>query len=380
MKVVHIISSFGPGGAELLIKDLAINTRKDILVEVWAVGESESGEFEERYKKELFLNNVAYANIGKKAGRGRLDVVARIRKLVRIRRPDLINTHSELATFYTSLAIIGTGIKLVQTVHNTVIHYPFLQRILARVMTDKFVAISERCKSIIESSIGPSHKKIRLIYNGVNVKKFQCSDREISQEVRNLLVIGRLAVQKDHHTLLRAFAILKSRLSQEGIMVPVLNIVGTGALKDELMKLSQDLGLEDFVKFLGARSDIPEILRQCDIWVMSSRWEGLSISMLEAMASGIPIVATDVGSNSEVIENNINGSLVEKENPEMLAQAIYRLITDRERRRLYSENARLKVLDFSLQACLSSYTDLYLSLIRKNAGFIPVGGIKKVSA
>jgi glycosyltransferase involved in cell wall biosynthesis len=380
MKVVHIISSFGPGGAELLIKDLAINTRKDILVEVWAVGEGEDRQFEEKYKRELFQNNVAYANIGKVAGKGRLGVVARIRKLIQVRRPDVINTHSELATFYTSLAIIGTRIKLVQTVHNTVVNYPLLQKILARPMTDRFVAISEKCSSVIKHYIHPNEKKIRLIYNGVNVQKFQKHKREICSEVRNLIVIGRLAPQKDHHTLLRAFAILKDRLSAKGIPVPALNLAGTGSLKDELVRLTQELKLENDVKFLGARSDIPDLLYQNDIWVMSSKWEGLSISMLEAMASGIPIVATDVGSNSEVIENNINGSLVEKENPQMLSDAIYRLITDAEKRRNYSENARMRVMDFSLQACLSRYTDLYFSLVKNKEKLIPLGGIKKVSA
>ncbi|MGE5431534.1 MAG: glycosyltransferase [Syntrophomonadaceae bacterium] len=380
MKVVHIISSFGPGGAELLIKDLAINTRKDILVEVWAVGEGEDKEFEEKFKKELFLNNVAYANIGKIAGRGRLSVAARIRKLIQVRRPDVINTHSELATFYTALAVIGTGIKLVQTIHNTVVNYPFLQKLLARPLTDRFVAISERCRSVIRYSINPREKNIKLIYNGVNVQKFQKQKREICPEVRNLLVIGRLAVQKDHHTLLKAFAILKDRLNSSGIPVPMLNLAGTGALKEELMKLTEELKLGNYVKFLGARSDIPELLYKNDIWVMSSRWEGLSISMLEAMASGIPIVATDVGSNSEVIENNINGSLVEKENPQMLSDAIYRLIIDQEKRKNYSENAKMRVMDFSLQTCLNRYTELYFSLIRKKAKFIPVGGIKNVSA
>lgn len=365
MKVVHIISSFGPGGAELLIKDLAINTRKDILVEIWAVGKGEDKEFETKFKNELFSHNIAYAEIGKVPGKGWLGTIARIRKLIMARKPDVINTHSELATFYCSLAKIGARVKIVQTVHNTVVTYPFLQKTLARTFVSRFVAISDKCKEIIMHHINPGENKITKIYTGVNVQKFQRGNRVIRPEVKNLIIIGRLAVQKDHHTLLRAFAILKDRLLKEGITPPVLNIAGTGALKEELMELSGKLELQDYVKFLGVRSDIPELLHENDIWIMSSKWEGLSLSMLEAMASGIPIVATDVGSNSEVIENNINGSLVEKENPEMLAEAIYCLMKNPEKRKQYSENARIKAMDYSMQECLRKYTEVYLSLMKK---------------
>lgn len=380
MKVVHIISSFGPGGAELLIKDLAINTRKDILVEIWAVGQGADKAFEEKFKNELFRNNVAYANIGKVAGKGRLSAAAKIRKLINVRKPDVINTHSELATFYTSLALPGTGVKLVQTIHNTVVTYPFLQRILARPMTSKFVAISDKCKRVVQTVIRPKEENIALINPGVNVQRFQQKEREIRPDAKNLMIIGRLAEQKDHRTLLKAFVILRDKLRQKEVPVPILNVVGTGDLKEELINFSEELGIGEFVKFLGARNDIPELLLQHDMWIMSSKWEGLSLALLEAMASGIPIVATDVGSNSEVIENNINGSLVEKENPAALAEAIYSLMLDQEKRKLYSDNSKIKVMDYSLQTCTKKYTDLHCSLMGNKAGFVPVSGMKKVNA
>lgn len=377
MKIVHVISSFGPGGAELLVKDIAINTNRDMKVEIWAVGEGEDKNFEERYLFELSRHNISYAKIGKKAGSGRLKVISAIRAYIKTRKPDIINTHSELSTFYVSLAAIGCKVKLVQTIHNTVVTYPFLQRYMARIFVRKYIAISEKCRLLIRNIIRPADEKIELIYNGINIRKFQQQKRTISSEVCNILVIGRLDVQKDHNTLLHAFAILKQRLEKENKEVPRLNIAGSGPLKEELIKTAQRLKLTDEVNFLGARNDVPELLYKNDLWVMSSRWEGLSIALLEAMASGIPIVATGVGSNDELIDNNINGRLVEKENPEQLAEGIYGLMQDAGLRKLFSDNSMLKVVNFNIRECAHNYSNLYYSLIENKGGLLTLSGVNK---
>ena len=99
------------------------------------------------------------------------------------------------------------------------------------------------------------------------------------------------------------------------------------------------MNLGHIVSFLGVRQDIPELLKESDIYVMSSEWEGLSISLIEALTSGIPIVATNAGSNNEVIENDVSGIIVPTKDPEALAEGIYNLIIDKDLRERLSKEA-----------------------------------------
>ncbi|RJP73850.1 MAG: glycosyltransferase family 1 protein [Ignavibacteriales bacterium] len=361
MKIVHVISSFSPGGAEVLVKDIAILSARKYEVEVWAVGATGDENFEKKYINELISNNVGYVNVGKVVHQKRLWVVFQLRKLIKQRNPDVINTHSELATFYCAPASLGLKVKLVQTIHNTVIAFPRLQRYFAKPLIKKFVAISDRCKDLIKDVIKVKESKIALIFNGINIAKFRNTERVIRPDVKNILCVGRLDIQKDHATLLRSFAVLKSKLLESGFKIPKLNLIGIGVLQKELEILSLELGLSDDVIFWKARNDIPEKLIENDIWVMSSRWEGLSIALLEAFSSGIPVIATNVGSNAEVIDDNVNGSLVEKENPEQLAEALFRLIKDVKLRETFSANAQLKAKTYTIESCVTNYLVMYNS-------------------
>ncbi len=361
MKIVHVISSFSPGGAEVLVKDIAIVSAKKCEVEVWAVGATGDENFEKKYITELISNNVGYVNVGKVVHQKRLWVIFQLRKLIKQRNPDVINTHSELATFYCAPASLGLKVKLVQTIHNTVIAFPRLQRYFAKPLINKFVAISDKCKDLIKDVIKVKESKIALIFNGINIAKFQHKERIIQPDVKNILCIGRLDIQKDHATLLRSFAILKLKLIESGIRIPKLNLIGIGVLQKELEILSLELGLNDDVIFWKARNDIPEKLIENDIWVMSSRWEGLSIALLEAFSSGIPVIATNVGSNAEVIDDNVNGLLVEKENPDKLADALFKLIKNFKLRETFSANAQHKAKTYTIESCVTNYLVMYNS-------------------
>ncbi|MDP4173274.1 MAG: glycosyltransferase family 4 protein [Bacteroidota bacterium] len=363
MKIVHLLSSFSAGGAELLVKDIALNTDRSVDVEVWAMGNTSDENFEKNYIDELLTHNIRAVNVGKAAGRNHISAIIKLRGLLKESKPDVVNAHSELCTFYLVLASIGLGILLLETIHNTVINYVRLQKYLAKPFLKKFVAISRKCSAVIQSILGVDTKDIELVYNGIDIKKFQQKVRTIDPIVSNIIVIGRLDVQKDHHTLLKAYRILVNELKENSLQIPRLNIVGKGILLNELLKLAKEMNIDEYVNFLGVRNDISELLYQNDLWVMSSKWEGLSIALLEAMASGIPIIATNVGSNDELIDNGVNGTLVEKESPEELAGEIYRLIYDREKRCRYSEIAKEKALGFNIKQCADNYTKLYRSLL-----------------
>lgn len=362
MKIVHVISSFGPGGAEILIRDIAIRSTADAKVEIWAIGKAEDPQFETDFLTELLKMNVGYTIIGKTPGKQRLWVIQKIFRLIRDKKPDIINTHSELATFYVAAVRLLQKFRFVQTIHNTVIEYPLLQKILARNTVDRFVAISDRCRAEIKKIIRPPDDRITLIFNGISINKFRCR-RFIRKEVKHILNIGRLNHQKDHITLLNAYSAVIDDMRKRNKRIPVLSIVGTGPLEEILMKETQKLSICDYIVFMGVRKNIPELLASHDIFVLSSRWEGLSIALLEAMASGIPVVATNVGSNDEIINDGVNGELAVKEDASDLAEKMLKLINDYDLRKKYSVMSVKKSPLFDIEQCTGKYLMLYREVV-----------------
>lgn len=140
-----------------------------------------------------------------------------------------------------------------------------------------------------------------------------------------------------------------------------LVIVGDGEIKAELQKETIRLGIEQNVHFLGTRLDIPELLRLFNIYVLPSIWEGMPLVLLEAMAAGCPVIATNVGGVSKVIKNKHNGLLVDSKNPNQLASAIKLLLSDKELRSEYSRNGINTFQEhFSAEIMTRQYEKLYL--------------------
>jgi glycosyltransferase involved in cell wall biosynthesis len=166
-----------------------------------------------------------------------------------------------------------------------------------------------------------------VVPNGVDTERFAPS-AEKRQRVRAefgfgdefvWMAVGRLVVQKDFPNLLRAFAQLRDRKS-------VLLIAGNGVLRDELGSCAAELGIADRVRFAGVRPDISGWYNAADAYVMSSIFEGLSIALLEAAASGLPFAVTDVGGNREIVLDDVNGYLVPSQNSAALGSAMQRLM------------------------------------------------------
>lgn len=363
LKIVHTMSSFSSGGAETLIRELALQQAKTEEVEVWAMNPSRDKNFEKDLLERFAKANIKTELVGEKPRSERLKKILRIRKLINERKPDAINAHSEAHAAFLAMASMDMGANLFQTVHSTVINFRLLQKYYTTPFLKKYIAISAKCKEIIARELAPPDKKIQVIYNGIDLGRFRCADRKIRPEVKNILILGRLAPEKDHANMLHAFRMLCDKLKSELKPVPKLNIVGDGQLRAPLESLVKELALNDNVIFHGVKLNIPEILLENDLLVMSSKWEGLSIALLEAVASGIPIIATDVGSNNEIVYNDYNGRLVEKENSEQLADAIYGLMSNPEKRAEYSANSSLVADKYDIKITADSYNSLYREAI-----------------
>lgn len=369
MKIAQVIGSCTPGGAEVFAKNLCKELKQaGHKVEVWVLSgmidvdtrNDELRKFEQSYVKDLEESDVKVRFAGKRPRKDWQKTKSALTTFFRDFKPDIVHCHLENVAFHTCRSIAGK-VPIVQTIHNVDISHPYVQRFYLLEKLTANVAISKNVYSIISDILGP-RARIYTIHNGIPISNF-LQKRTVDKDVRNIVTIGRLEKQKDYPNLLSAISMLKNRLLANGMPLINVNIVGSGSLENELRNLTLKMGLSDIVNFLGIRNDIPELLMNNDIYVMASEWEGLSISLIEALASGIPIVATNAGSNSEIVDNGVNGIIVPTKNPEALSEAIYSLILDQELRRRFSIEAQSKAKIFSIEQCAENHIRMYEEIL-----------------
>ena len=220
MKIVHIISSFTPGGAEVFVKNLSLYQSLSAEVEVWALFGVENEQFTKKMRRELQKEGVKSIVLDKRPHKDRLKVLAKLRKNISKSSPDIINSHLENVTFFSTLSNLGSGIPIVQTIHSTRVSRPKLQKIFINTFIDKFVAVSEKTKSVLTKSVGIPERKAEVIYNGIKCKNFSARDRTFTDTVTKLLAIGRLEREKNFSGLLKSFRSVIDTLKEEGYITP----------------------------------------------------------------------------------------------------------------------------------------------------------------
>ena len=367
MKIINVIGSCGAGGAEILVKDLLIEMKEQGAdVGLWimtrvkdmAGAEKVNLDFENTFLDELELFSIPYDFVNKRPNKDWLKTTWRLNQLYNKCRPSIIHSHLESVSFHVARSLFFRRASLFQTIHNTRIENSLVAKYLFPRAFKGFVAISELVNDVAKQG-GLPNNKIYIILNGVNIDRFVNEGRSIHQRVKSIISIGRLTKQKNFENLISAIAILKAKLNGSGIELPKVYIAGDGELRDQLQTLINENKLENDMQLLGIQKDIPALLGKNDIYVMSSEWEGLSISLIEALASGIPVVATDAGSNREIIDHEKNGIIVPVKDPQALANGIFRLLNDRELRSRFSKAAAEKASVFSISECASRHLDLY---------------------
>ena len=235
-------------------------------------------------------------------------------------------------------------------------------------LVDRFVTVSDDLRRWLIDTVHISRRKVRTIHNGVDTRRFSDQDREgarralgIDERARVIGTVGRLDPVKDHATLMRAFARVVTARPEA-----VLAIVGDGPSRGALETLAADLGLAARVRLLGARADVARLLGGFDVFALPSIGEGISNTVLEAMATGLPVVATRVGGNPELVEDGVNGRLVPPRDPTALSEALESYLSDPLVRALHGKASRQRaVTQFDLPAMLEAYRTLYVSLARR---------------
>lgn len=363
MIITHVVENLNRGGLERVVIDL-------IGVQQAAGHRCQVACLFERgaLAAELDAIGVPVIACGKQRGFD-LAAVRRLRAAIRAHGTEVLNTHNAMAHYYAAIASPGLRLRRINTRHSmgvTARHRrrDWLYR-ASMIGTDTVISVSRAAlEAALAQHLVPAAKAV-AIPNGIPIGEFRPRSDEARRRLAETLglpagsavlgTVGRLHPAKDHALLLRAFAQLVTGHPQAALVV-----VGDGALRTDLERDAEALGIADRVRFLGDRSDVKALLCAFDLFVMSSRTEGYSIALVEACAAALPIVATAVGGNPEIVEDGRNGLIVPPGDAAALTAALVALLTDSPRRAAMGEAARHWALaNGSVEAMAERYQAVY---------------------
>lgn len=352
IKVAIILPGFDVGGTENMVANLVQNINKSEFDVMVISLKPANGS----HVQKLIENSgvkISYAD--KKPGLS-LSVWFRVYHILKKFRPDII--HSNMYPFaFTVPYLYMNDIMLLHTIHNKPINeYKKKYFKVARKLYKDDKAIPVAISDIIKKEMLELYEihHIECIYNPVNISKFYNErNYEFTGRKVRFINVARMMLQKNQRLLVDAFAEAYAKTNGNC----ELYFVGDGELRKELETRVADLGIQGAVTFCGSVPNVPDYLAKSDVFVLSSNYEGLPLSGLEAMASGLPIVSTEVGGMADIVTDN--GILVEKGDTEGLASALISYVNDHELIRRHSENSFRNVKQYDVSSFIQKYEELY---------------------
>ena len=287
-------------------------------------------------------------------------LAVRLAKTLRTIRPHVVHTHNTAAYLYgTPASLIARVPRVIHTRHGRRLHASargrFAFRGLAK-FVNRVVSVSEDTHRLTLRE-GINEPKAMVIRNGVDLGRFPLRPARTctGPGSNRLVVVARLSPEKDIATLIHAVSLVRETRPDW-----TLDVVGDGPERSSLEALTLTLGIETLVRFHGQQQDVARMLSDASIFVLPSRTEGISLTLLEAMATGLPVVACRVGGNPEVIVDGETGILVPPREPRLMADAILQIQSDMESARRMGNAGRERVeRDFCVRRMVSEYEKLY---------------------
>lgn len=330
MEIVHVVENLDRGGLERTVVDL-IASQRDAGHECRVICLFKLGLL----ARELLASGVRVDACGKRAGLD-LRALRRARALIRQSPDAVIHTHNAMAHYYAVLASLGLPVKCrINTRHGMggrtrSGRQEWLYRQSLR-GTDYAVAVCEAARQRFAADGMRPRRALLSVPNGIRLERFRPAGDVARQSLvaelglptgsRIIGTVGRLQPVKDHALLLRAFAKVRVQVPEAALV-----IVGDGPLRAALEAQAEQAGLSDAVRFMGDRHDVPRLLTGMEVFALTSTSEGYSVALLEACASSLPIVATDVGGNREIVRHGVNGRLVPSGDTAAIATALIALL------------------------------------------------------
>lgn len=364
LKILYMITGLKLGGAEIQLLNMVKNINRDLFdcSILYIKGEPDiEGDFNNLnikvYNNSIYslFNPIKYVEIF---------------RIIKNNDFDILHTHLIHCNLIGRVIGRLAGVKsIINSEHNTSNWQKnnFFLIILYKI-TLKYVdiihCISNSVKTKITDKIDIDNKKLRIVYNGINMNHFITKQEGIKKELFSiepypvLGCVSRLDKRKGLEYLIRAIKILKNTYKNIKLL-----LVGEGSEKKSLTKLVNDLKLEEQILFVGKTNETKKYLQALDVFVLPSLQEGLSIAIIEAMAAGVPVIASNVNGIPEVVTNNLDGILIDPQDEYKIAKAVEKLINNKTFRDSLVENAYEKVkVKFDIKNIVNEFQDLYLEL------------------
>ena len=353
MKVIQVIPTLELAGAERMCEALTLELKKrNIDVQVVCLFYSDTP-----ISRRLIQEGIKVTFLNKRAGID-LSIIRKLKKIFAQECPDVVHSHLN-AQKYVALAARHMSMTLfVHTVHN-VAHKELtkMEMFLAKHLYKRDQVIPVALSNAIQESIADVYgiplDSIPIIFNGIDLSKCMPKTTYMIEEKVRVLHIGRFADQKNHKGLVDAFKIFHSNRPNS-----VLNLIGDGENFDEIIKYVEDNQLKDFVLFLGKKADVYKYINEADIFILPSIYEGVPITLIEAMGTGVPIIATNVGGIPDMLENNRDAILTSVSSEE-LSYSLVALSDDFKLRKKIGENALARAKSFSSEEMACKYIEIY---------------------
>ena len=366
MKILYCITSSSWGGAQLHVLELCADQLARGNEVTFIVGNK--GPLLDKVKQLKGVKVILPPSLVREISpTNDIKAIVELRKIIKSESPDIVHLHSSKAGVIGRLSSIGLRkkIKVIFTVHG----WAFTDGVSSRLKKSLYRIIEKSvrhftdlfiCVSYYDEKIGKRDKvldstsNVKVIHNGSTTPSEQSINYSVHMPLR-LVMIARFSPQKDQETLINAV----TKLPKDSYK---LTFVGDGETLQTNKELVSKYGLNHNIKFAGFKDDISDELINNDVYILSTHYEGLPISIIEAMSYGLPILATNVGGNSEMLENNINGFLFTSKDE--LAEKLNYLINNPETvKKMGQESYRIFSDEYSLSQCLTKINNSYLELL-----------------
>jgi len=376
MRILHVAATLGRGGIATSLWHLLPALSKLPGIEVDGAVFYELGWFGKLLEEEGV--HLKHLQLGHK-----YDPRA-ILKLIRLQKEyDVVHAHGWPVILFVALASLFSRKPIFALTEHSVTNRrrrPYLRWLDRFIYSrfDRIVAVSQAVATSLKAWQPQVRHKIMVIYNGIQVAYLKTAEQKneirerlkLDEQTPVIFASGNFRLAKGFDLLLQAIVILLEKYRAESLdeeKLPILVITGEGELQASMIELAEQLGIAEQVRFLGFRTDMPFILKAADLFVLSSRWEGCPMVILESMAMGVPVLATNVGGVPELVMDKQTGDLVPPGSPMVLANGMYDLLRDRERAVCLAEQAQQRqAQSFQIEGNAQAMTSLY----RQAAGFV----------
>ena len=357
MRIVHLTSSLQVGGVEMLICLLAEEgaNDKDNQISVVIINNDSDDFMLER----LYRTGVTVFNLKRKRG-NILNIpwyMLKLRRYLLLSGAKVLHVHNRFSMLIGYLSTLFLSIKRVYTLHAIKLYSNMLGDILLKhfavILSHKIIAISQAVKKDFIQGMEVPQARISVVPNGIRISEFH--PQENMNNILKIICVGRLDhLKKGQDILIHALSLLK----EQGIQFHC-DLVGDGPSRKLLEDMITMNDLWDYVRLQGTRLDIPELLRSSDLFVLPSRFEGFGIVIIEAMASGVPVLASDIDSPKEIIKHGVNGYLFRSDDESDLANKIKELMRDHSKRSDLAKKGLDTAKRYSISRMYREYKEQY---------------------